>query len=258
VTAVALHSVVDGPAGSPPLLLGSSLGTTTELWRPQLPALTRRYRVVRYDHRGHGGSPVPPGSYGLDDLGSDVLALLDRQGIGRTHVAGVSLGGMVGMWLAAYAPERVDRLVLICTSASLGPPEMWADRARAVRTGGLSSIADTLIGRWFTDEVVRTRPDLVEEARAMLAAVPDAGYAGCCAAIETMDLTPVLGRITAPTLVVAGEDDQATPPAHARRIAVVVPGARLALVPGAAHLASMSHAEAVTGLMTQFLGGDDA
>jgi 3-oxoadipate enol-lactonase len=252
-----LYSVVDGPPTGLPLLLGPSLGTTVDLWRPQLPALTERFRVIRYDHRGHGGSPVPPGPYRLEDLGSDVLALLDRLGVDRPHVAGVSLGAMVGMWLAAYAPDRVDRLVLICTSPRIEPASMWRERAETVRARGLAAIADALIGRWFTEEVARSRPDLVAEARKMIVAIPDEGYANCCGAVETMDLTPVLGRITAPTLVIAGTDDLATPPDHADRIVAGVPGARLALVPGAAHLANMSHPDPVTGLLTRFLGGDD-
>jgi 3-oxoadipate enol-lactonase len=252
-----LHSIVEGPRAGPPMLLGPSLGTTVDLWRPQLPALTERYRVIRYDHRGHGGSPVPPGPYRLDDLGGDVLALLDRLGVARAHIGGVSLAAMVGMWLAAHAPDRVDRLVLICTSPRIEPASMWRERAETVRARGLAAIADALISRWFTEEVVRARPDLVAEARKMIAAVPDEGYANCCAAIETMDLTPVLSRISAPTLVIAGTDDLATPPEHAERIVAGVSGARQALVPGAAHLANMSHPDAVTGLMTRFVGGDD-
>lgn len=252
-----LYSIVDGPRTGPPLLLGPSLGTTVDLWRPQLPALTGRFRVIRYDHRGHGGSPAPPGPYRLDDLGTDVLALLDRLGVARAHVGGVSLGAMVGMWLATHASDRVDRLVLICTSPRIEPASMWRERAEIVRARGLASIADALIGRWFTEEVARARPDLVADARKMIAAVSDEGYANCCAAIETMDLTPVLGRISAPTLVIAGTDDLATPPDHADRIIAGVPSARLALVPGAAHLANMSHPDLVTGLMTQFIGGND-
>ena len=120
------------------------------MWDPQVPRLAERLRVVRYDHRGHGNSPVPPGPYSLDDLGADALALLDRLGLERVHWCGLSLGGMVGMWMAINAPERIDRLVLCCTSARLGPPAMWADRARTVRAEGVEAIADAGIGRWLT------------------------------------------------------------------------------------------------------------
>jgi 3-oxoadipate enol-lactonase len=209
---VALHATVDGPEGAPTLLLGPSLGSTTELWRPQLAALAGRYRVIRYDHRGHGGSPVPPGPYRIDELGRDVLALMDRLGLARTHLGGTSLGGMVGMWVAEHAPDRVDRLLLACTSARLGPPELWAGRAASVRASGMASIADAVLERWFTPQFAAARPDVVGAARDMLLATPPEGYAGCCAAIETMDLVPDLGRIAAPTLVIAGGADPAIPP----------------------------------------------
>jgi 3-oxoadipate enol-lactonase len=255
-TPVALHTVVDGPEQAPPLLLLPSLGTTVDLWQPQLEALSARYRVIRVDHRGHGGSPVPTGPYHLADLGADARAVLDRLGIDRAHVAGVSLGGMVAMWLAAHHPQRVDRLLPICTSAKIEPESMWRDRAAAVRAGGLGSIADAVVARWIPPATAAARPDLVARARAMLAAVPDEGYAACCAALETMDLAPDLGRIAAPTLVIAGADDLATPPSHAERIAAGIPGGRTAVVPGA-HLANLSHPEPVTRLMLRFLGGDD-
>jgi 3-oxoadipate enol-lactonase len=253
VTTAALHYTVDGPADAPVLLLGPSLGTTTELWAPQVPALAARFRVVRYDHRGHGRSPVPPAPYTLAELGGDVLAVLDTLGVGRAHVAGLSLGGMVSMWLAANAPDRVDRLVVVCSSARLGPPDMWADRAAAVRAGGLERIADAVIGRWFPPDFGHRAPEVVAAFRAMLTSTPAEGYAACCGVIETMDLEPDLPRITAATLVVAGLADGATPPAHARRIADAVPGARLALIAGAAHLANVARPELVTQLLVDFL-----
>jgi 3-oxoadipate enol-lactonase len=246
---------MDGPAGAPVLLLGNSLGTTTALWEPQLPELSQRFQVLRYDHRGHGASPVPPGPYTLDELGADVLALLDSLGLRRVHAGGSSLGGMVAMWLAANAPDRVDRLVLLCTSAKLGPPQMWIDRADAVRRGGLESIADLMLSRWFTPGFAERRPEVVAWARKLLLGTPADGYIGCCAAIQTMDLLPVLGSITAPTLVIAGADDPATPVEHARRIAARIAGARLEIVPGAAHLANVEQPAAVTPLMVDFLEG---
>ena len=261
VAAVPLNYTVDGPEDAPTLVLGSSLGTDIRMWAAQVPALATRWRVVRYDHRGHGHSPVPPGPYRLADLGADVLALLDHLGVARAHLGGLSLGGMVAMWVAAHAPERVDRLALVCTSAKLGPPQIWAERAAAVRADGLDAIADAVLARWTPPDFARRNPDVVSELRGMLTATPAEGYAGACAAIENMDLEPDLGRIAAPTLVIAALDDEATPPAHAQRIAALIPGARLTLVAGAAHLANISRPELVADLLTDFLSdreGDGA
>ena len=254
--AAALAYTVDGPENAPVLVLGNSLGTTTAMWEPQLPALARRFRVVRYDHRGHGDSPVPDGPYRLSSLGADLLALLDALGHRRVHLAGLSLGGMVTMWLAAHAPERVDRIALLCTSARLGPPQMWEQRAETVRTQGVEAIGDVMVGRWFTPEFAATRPDVVAWARKLLTETPAAGYAGCCAAIQTMDLLAELGSITAPALVIAGARDPATPPEHAERIAAGIAGARLEIVPDAAHLANIERPEAVTGLLLEHFGGE--
>lgn len=253
MTAVALHSTVDGPADAPVLLLGASLGTSTLLWQPQLETLAERFRVVRYDHRGHGRSPVPPGPYRLRDLGGDVLALMDRLGIARAHVGGLSLGGMVAMWLAAHAPERVDRLALLCTSARLGPPDVWAGRAAAVRAGGMAAIADAVVARWFPEDFPAARPETVARWREVLLATPAEGYAGCCEAIEVMDLLPELGKIQAPALVIAGREDPATPPEHAERIVAGIRGARLSVVDGAAHLANLAQPDVVTRLLLDFL-----
>jgi 3-oxoadipate enol-lactonase len=253
VTAAALHYTVEGPTDAPVVLLGPSLGTTTELWSPQVAGLAGRFRVVRYDHRGHGGSPEPDPPYSIDLLGGDVLALLDRLEVTRAHVAGLSLGGMVAMWLAAHAPERVDRLAVVCSSARLGPPEAWAQRAATVRQDGMEGIADTVVGRWFPPGFAEQNPGVVEQFRAMLVSTPVEGYAACCGAIEVMNLEPDLPRITAPTLVIAGLADEATPPAHARRIADAIPGAKLALVAGAAHLANVARPELVTQLLVDFL-----
>jgi 3-oxoadipate enol-lactonase len=252
---MSLAYAVDGPADAPVLLLGNSLGTTTAMWEPQLAALSERFRLVRYDHRGHGASPVPAGSYTLDQLGADVLALLDTLGLQRIHAGGLSLGGMVAMWLAANAPERVDRLVLLCTSAKLGPPEMWQQRAESVRQGGMDAIADLMVTRWFTADFVGRQPDVVAWARKLLTDTSPDGYVGCCAAVETMDLLPALGSITAPTLVIAGANDLATPAEHARRIVAGIQGAELVVVPDAAHLANVEQPDVVTALMLKFLGG---
>ncbi len=237
----AVHHTVDGPASAPVVLLSNSLGTTLEMWDAQLPGLTERYRVVRYDTRGHGRSPVPPGPYRLDDLVDDVLGLLDRLGIARVHFAGLSLGGMTGLRLAARAPDRVERLTVLCTSAHLPPASSWTGRAALVRAHGTAAIADTVLDRWFTP-AYRDRA----AARRMLERTPAEGYAGCCEAIAAMNLTADLPGITAPVLAIAGAGDPATPPDHLARIAAAVPYGRLLVIDGAAHLASMEQPAAVT------------
>ncbi|GGI86301.1 3-oxoadipate enol-lactonase [Saccharopolyspora subtropica] len=237
-----------GPDDAPVVVLSNSVGTDLTLWDAQMPALAREFRVLRYDQRGHGATPAKPGPYTLQQLSGDVLALLDRLGIDRVHFAGVSLGGMTGMWLAEHAPERIDRLALICTSADLGPASRWRDRAAAVREQGTKAMVDMSLPRWFTPELAG-RPDIVAKFGGMLATVDDEGYAACCEAIATMDLLPKLSEITAPTLLIAGAEDPATPPAHAERIAATVPGARVEVLSPAAHLANVEQPEAVNRLL---------
>lgn len=255
MTSVALHSTVDGPDDAPVLVLGSSLGTTAAMWEPQLAQLCSTFRVVRYDHRGHGRSPVPPGPYTLDDLGGDLLALLDTLGLDRVHLGGLSLGGMVAMWLASHAPDRVDRMVLVCTSARLGPPELWRSRASQVRAEGVASVADGVLGRWLPAGFAEQHPETAAGLRAMLVGTPVEGYASCCSAVERMDIEDGLSTVVAPTLVIAGLADESTPPAHARNIVRRIPGARLALVAGAAHLANISRPDLVGQLMSDHLTG---
>jgi 3-oxoadipate enol-lactonase len=249
MTAIEVHHAVDGPGSAPTVVLSNSLGSTPAMWDPQFPALADRLRVMRYDHRGHGSSPVPRGPYELADLGADVLSLLDRLGLQRVHWCGLSLGGMVGMWMAINAPERIDRLVLCCTSARLGPPEMWADRAATVRAHGVDAIADAGIERWLSPGFIEREPEIAAGVRAMLVATPAAGYAECCGVIERMDQVPSLGEIRAPTLVIAAEDDPATPPEHGALIASTVPGAQLAVVRDARHLATIEQPAAMTELI---------
>lgn len=254
VTATTLFQRTSGPAGAPVLLLGGSLGSNLDMWRPQLPALAD-LRVVRFDHRGHGASPAPPGPYRIEELGRDVLALLDRLSIARASYCGLSLGGMVGMWLAANAPERIERLVLICTAAHLPPADGWAARAEQVRSAGMGSIADAVLGRWFTPRFRAALPAKVAPYRAMIAACPAEGYAGCCEAIGAMDLRDDLPRIVAPTLVIAGADDPATPPEHGERIHAGISGSRLVVLPGAAHLANVEQADAIGQLIKDHVRG---
>ncbi|MER7015473.1 3-oxoadipate enol-lactonase [Saccharopolyspora sp. NPDC000359] len=239
-----------GPDGAPVVVLSNSLGTDLTLWDAQVPALAQEFQVLRYDQRGHGETPGAPGPYTLKQLAGDVLALLDVLGIRRAHFAGVSLGGMTGMWLAEHAPERIDRLALICTSADLGPASMWRDRAALVRQEGTAAMVEPSLPKWFTPELAG-REDVVAKFGGMLAAADAEGYAGCCEAIADMDLLDGLGGITAPTLVIAGAEDPATPPVHAERIAAAVGGARLEVLSPAAHLANAEQPEAVNRLLLE-------
>jgi 3-oxoadipate enol-lactonase len=253
MTAVEVAFAVDGSDAAPTVVLSNSLGSTPAMWDGQFPALVERLRVVRYDHRGHGRSPVPPGPYDLDDLGADVLALLDRLELERVHWCGLSLGGMVGMWMAIHAPERIDRLVLCCTSAKLGPPQMWADRAATVRAHGVDAVADAGIERWLSPGFIAREPETAARVRTMLASTPAEGYAACCGVIERMDQTARLGEIRAQTLVIAAAEDPATPPEHGRLIAEAVPAARLEIVTDARHLATVEQPEAMTSLILRHL-----
>ncbi len=252
---IELHHLIEGPEDAPVLVLSNSLGTTLQMWRDQAPALSERFRLVRYDHRGHGGSPVPSGPYALDDLGRDVLALLDSIGAQRFSFCGLSVGGMVGMWLASEVPERVERLVLCCTAASFDP-DAYSSRARTVREHGVSEVAGAVLERWFTPEFRATHPDVVEWAGRMLIETPPEGYAGCCEAIAGADLAGRLGGVRAPTLVIAGAEDPAAPPDRAESIRDSVAGARLTILSPAAHLANVESPEATTGAILEHLQAD--
>lgn len=247
-------AVDDGPADAPVLVLGNSLGTTGEVWQPQLRTLRKHFRVVNYEHRGHGGSPAPAGPYTLADLGGDVLRLLDELGLGAVSYGGISLGGMVGMWLAANAPDRITALAVCCTSARFPDQAFWSGRAARVRAGGLAPLAEQVVGRWFTPSFAARHPAIPAAFVATLnRSVDPAGYAGCCDAIAGMDLRPALPAVTAPTLVVAGSEDPATPPWHGAVIARAIPDSRLRVISGAAHLANVSQPSEVTVALTGHL-----
>jgi len=250
---VILHHEISGPQDAPVLLMGGSLGTTLRMWDRQLP-LARTLRLVRFDHRGHGASPVPPGPYEMEDLGNDVLRLMDALQLERASFCGLSIGGMVGMWLGASAPDRIERLILLCTSAHMPPPSFWRDRADMVlQAGSTEPIADRVVQRWLTPAFAHAHPEVLADLRAALTAQPADGYARCCGAIERMDLRPLLSRIGAPTLVISGADDLAAPPQMQRAIADAIPGARHETVAPAAHVAAVEQSEAVNHLILEHL-----
>ncbi len=247
---VELHHEVAGPADGPVVVLGGALGTDLRMWEPQVePLVAAGFRVVRYDQRGHGRSPAPDGPYTLDELGEDLVALLDSLRLARVSLVGLSLGGMTGMWLARHHPARLDRLVLCCTSAELGPVSMWTERARAARESGLDGLADAAVGRWLTPAGRAANPALAAWLHEMFSGQDAEGYASCCTAIQTMSIVDSLGSVAAPVLVIAGAQDQATPPDHARRIAEEIPDARLEIVDGAAHLGNLERPAEFTALV---------
>jgi 3-oxoadipate enol-lactonase len=248
VSSIEVAYTEDGPADAPVVVLSNSLGATRGMWDPQVPALAERYRVVSYDTRGHGDSPSPAGPYTLDDLVDDVVALLDRLGVRRAHVAGLSLGGMTAMRLAAREPARVDRLVALATSAK-PDPQGFLDRAAAARSGGTAPLAPTVVSRWLTPGYAAEHPDLVARLEAMIVAADDEGYALCCEVVAAVDLREDLGRITAPTLVVSGAEDPALPPPHQQAIADGIAGASLVSVSPGAHLPNLEQPLEVTGAL---------
>jgi 3-oxoadipate enol-lactonase len=256
VAGAELNYELEGPEGAPVVVFTGSLGTDITMWRPQTDRLRERFRTLRYEIRGHGASSVPDGPYSMDQLGSDLVALLDRLQIERVLLCGLSIGGMISMWVAAHAPGRVERVVLCCTSARLGPPEAWHERAATVRASGVGAVADAVLGRWFTPGFREAHPEVIERFRGQLVATPREGYAGCCEAIAAMDLTGDLPSISAPTLVLAGEHDPSTPPEHGRRIAELIAGARFEIVSPAAHLATIERPDLTTAMILRFLSDE--
>jgi 3-oxoadipate enol-lactonase len=249
-----IHHQIHGMLDASALLLGSSLGTDLGMWDGQLP-LAGSLRLVSFDHRGHGSSPAQPGPYSIADLGGDVLALMDELEIERASYAGVSLGGMIGMWLAANAPERVDRLVLLSTAARMPNASAYAERAVTVRqAGSTEGVADAVLDRWLTPTFAAEHPEIRIWLRWMLTATDPEAYASCCEAIAELDLRGELGRITAPTLVISGAEDPATPIELQEEIVAAVPGARHVIVSDAAHLSAVEQPERVSELIGEHLG----
>jgi 3-oxoadipate enol-lactonase len=225
----------------PALVLPSSLGTTAELWDTNVPDWADAVRSLPYDQRGRRS---------VAELGRDLLTLLDERGLDRVSVCGLSLGGATAMWVAANAPERVDRLVLACTSARFGEPEPWLERAAVVREQGLEPIADGIVARWFTPAAP---PELVARFGRMLVETPREAYAACCEALARWDFRDRLPEIAAPTLVIAAAEDQATPPEHLELIADGLPTATLVVLRDAAHLANVEQAEVFSRLVAEHL-----
>jgi 3-oxoadipate enol-lactonase len=255
---VAVHHVVNAHPGlapdAPAVVLSNSLGTTHRMWDQKIDSLSRHLRVVRHDTRGHGYSPAPAGPYSIDDLTDDLLALLDALSLERVHLVGLSLGGMTAMRAAIREPQRIDRVVVLCTSARLATASAWLERAATVRAEGSPAVADAVVARWYTPRWRQTRRAEAAAAADAVAATPAEGYAACCGAIASMDQEADLPSLTAPLLAIAGADDPATPPSHLKTIADRVQNGQLLVVPDAAHLANDEQPEAVTSAIVGHLG----
>ncbi len=250
---VEVHYELEGPEGAAPLMLSNSLGTALNMWEDQLPALRERFRVLRYDQRGHGRSPAPPGPYSIDELGADALALMDRLEFERVSFLGASMGGMTGMWLAINAPERIERLALCCTSAHIPPRERWTERAELVRAKGVDAVVERSLELWFTPALRQRRPQRVAELEATLRGLDPEGYAACCDALAETDLRDRISEIAVPTLVITGEDDLSTPPEHGRQIAAAIEGAECVMLSPARHLANVERPDDVNRALFKHL-----
>jgi 3-oxoadipate enol-lactonase len=247
-----IHYRLDGNDQAPTVMLSNSLGTNLSMWDGQLPALTERYRVLRYDSRGHGRSAVTPGPYTIEQLARDALALLDALGVAQVRFCGLSMGGMVGQWLGTNAAPRLSRLVLCNTAARIGTAEIWNARIDAVNKGGMAAIVESVLTRWYTAPFIAAAPNAIDKTREMLLTTPAAGYAASCAGIRDMDQRGSASRISVPTLVISGTHDVATPAADGRFLAEHIAGAEYVEL-AAAHLSNIEAEAAFTSALTGFL-----
>lgn len=247
-----IHVEVEGPEDAPALMLSNSLGTNLHMWDPQAKAFAEKFRLIRYDRRGHGQSGAPKGPYSMERLGRDVLAVLDALKVKKTHWCGLSMGGMVGQWLGANAPERMDRIILSNTTCYYADKEFWAGRIRLLRDKGLGAIVDPTMERWFTKDFLDRSPQTVALMSDVLRKTPLEGYIGCCEAIRDMDHREALTRIKAPVLIIAGQKDPATTVEDAEFIHGRIAGSTLAVI-DAAHISNVEQPDVYTKTALEFL-----
>lgn len=248
----ALHYRFDGEATRPVLMLSNSLGATLDMWEPQIAELIKHFRVLRYDNRGHGASDVPPGPYSMDRIGRDAQELIERLKLAPVAFCGLSLGGMVGIWLGANAPACVARAVLASTATHTGQPEIWNQRIALIEAEGMHAAAGSIVQRWLTPEYIERHPAPTAKVLAMIAGIPPKGYTAMAAAVRDMDQRASLPAVTMPVLVIAGARDAAASPAMAEAIAGGMPNARLAIL-DAAHLSNTELPDEFTNLVLGFL-----
>jgi 3-oxoadipate enol-lactonase len=247
-----IHYELSGPEKAPVLALSNSLGTNFLMWDAQMPAIGKHFRMLRYDTRGHGQSDVTPGPYSFDQLGRDVLSLADAADVQSFSFCGLSMGGVIGMWLGIHAPKRLHKLVLCSTGAKIGNAPTWDARIAAVSKGGTKSIAAATMERWFTQGFREKSPQIVERVQHMVEKTSTEGFIACCAALREMDLRETIAAIRAPTLVISGSHDPATTPHDGRFIAERIPGARFVEL-DAAHMLNIEQEEIFTKELSNFL-----
>jgi 3-oxoadipate enol-lactonase len=252
INGVSIHYQLEGDQDAPVLMLCNSLGTTLEMWEPQMATLLTQFQVLRYDVRGHGQSDVPAGPYSIEQLGQDAMALLDLLGFTRVDFCGLSMGGMTGMWLVTHHPHRIQRLALCNTAAQLGTPELWNARLDVLHKEGMAGMTASILDRWFTQGFQQRAPQVMERVRGMLLGTPPAGYEANVRAIMAMDQRPDISRITAPTLIIAGRHDGSTPPALGLEIHHLIAGSRYVEL-DAAHLSNWEQADAFSEALMDFL-----
>jgi 3-oxoadipate enol-lactonase len=243
---------VDGPEHGPPVLLSNALGTTADMWSPQVEQLQATLRLIRYDTRGHGESSAPAGEYTLEELGEDAMHVLDAVGVDEAHICGLSLGGLTAMWIGIFQPSRVRGLIVADTAARIGTTERWNERVAKARAEGMIAIADLNMGNWFTAAYREQAPETVARIHRMVAACNPDGYIGCCAALRDADLRAVIDRVRARTLVIAGSHDPSTTLADAEFISQHIPDATL-LTLDAAHLSNIECASSFTRHIEAFV-----
>jgi 3-oxoadipate enol-lactonase len=256
---VHLASWLDGPDGAPVVVLANPIGTTGGIWDAQADLLRRHFRLLRFELRGHGApgaqSDAPPGPYSLAELGTDVLGLMGEYAVTSAAYCGISIGGMIGLWLAANAPDRISSLVVCCAAITPMPNRLaWLDRAAVVRSGGMAAISEMVPPRWFTPDFIARQPAAVAAVMDMLHGTDPQGYAGCAEAIADLDLAPALGSIKAPTLVISGAEDVAAPPWQGARAALGIGGSRLRVIRGTSHLAPYQTPGPVSAAILAHLG----
>ena len=255
VNGISVNYTLDGPSSGPVITMSNSLASNLSMWDPQIPALASRYRILRYDTRGHGGTDAPPGPYSLDELTEDVRALLQALGITRTHFVGLSMGGMIGQIMALKYPQMLQSVVL-CDTMSRVPTEakpMWDERIHTAEAHGMEPLVEPTLARWFTEPFRHKGSPVLEQVRTMIRTTPPSGYAGCCHAIAALNLTDRLNAIAIPTLIIVGEDDPGTPVAASRVIHEQIKGSELVILKSAAHLSNLEQPEAFNQALTGFL-----
>ena len=247
---VRLRYRLEGKPGAPVILFSNSLGTDLSMWDPQASALRDEYAILRYDTRGHGLSPVPAGAFTQEDLGRDVLAVLDAAGVSRAYFCGISMGGQTGIWLGANAPERFERLLLCNTAAHIGTPESWNARIAAIRAGGMGAVVSAAIERWFTKRFIERAPETIASVRHMILDTPPQGYIACCEAMRDADLIMQAPQIGVPATVISGAYDPATTPAQGRVLSCMIPDSRYVEL-DAAHLSNIEVSDDFTSTLRE-------